>query len=142
MILGWIWLAIIFIAVIIEAFTHKKIAVVLIPGSIVGIVMDFFDVDILIQILTVFLLVAIGTFLYFKPFRKNIGCSAVGGGIESIVGEKCVVVERIDNFAGCGEVRVNGQIWSARGVGDDDEFDVGEILNIVAIEGVKLICKK
>ncbi len=62
--------------------------------------------------------------------------------IDSIVGKKCVVVERIDNFAGCGQVRVGSQNWSARGTYDDDCFEVGETLDIVAIEGVKLICVK
>ena len=62
--------------------------------------------------------------------------------LESVIGEKCVVTERIDNFAGCGQVKVNGQGWSARGAYDDDSFEVGETLRIVALEGVKLICKK
>ena len=75
-------------------------------------------------------------------FNKQNKGSGVNNGIESVVGERCVVVERIDNFAGCGEVRVNGQIWSARGVGEYDEFEIGETLNIVAVEGVKLICRK
>lgn len=62
--------------------------------------------------------------------------------INTIVGERCVVTERINNFAGCGEAKVKGQIWAARGVSDDSVFEVGEVLHIVAIEGVKLICKK
>ena len=75
-------------------------------------------------------------------FNKQNRSHCVNNGIENVVGERCVVVERIDNFAGCGEVRVNGQIWSARGVSENDEFDIGETLNIVAVEGVKLICRK
>ena len=75
-------------------------------------------------------------------FNKQNRSHCVNNGIENVVGERCVVVERIDNFAGCGEVRVNGQIWSARGVSEHDEFDIGETLNIVAVEGVKLICRK
>ena len=62
--------------------------------------------------------------------------------IEAIVGERCVVTEKIDNYAGCGQVRVNGQSWSARGALEGDIFEVGEALYIVAVEGVKLICKK
>ena len=58
------------------------------------------------------------------------------------VGERCIVTERIDNYAGCGEVKVKGQIWSARGVFEDDVFSEGETLKIVAIEGAKLICRK
>lgn len=63
-------------------------------------------------------------------------------GIESVIGEKCVVAERIDNFAGCGQVKVNGQGWSARSAYDDDCFEVGETLRVVALEGARLVCKK
>ena len=61
---------------------------------------------------------------------------------DGIVGERCIVTERIDNYAGCGQVKVKGQIWSARGVLENDVFFEGENLKIVAIEGAKLVCKK
>ena len=61
---------------------------------------------------------------------------------ESIVGKRCVVTEKIDNFAGCGQVKVNGQGWAARSAYDDVVFEVGDTLNIVAIEGVRLVCVK
>lgn len=72
--------------------------------------------------------------LFFSKNKKT--------NIDDIIGEKCVVTEKIDNYAGCGQVRVNGQLWSARGSAEYDTFDAGESLTIVAIEGVKLICKK
>ena len=62
--------------------------------------------------------------------------------VDHIVGQKCTVTETIDNFAGCGQVKVKGQLWSARGFFDDDIFERGENLRIVAIEGVKAVCKK
>ena len=68
-------------------------------------------------------------------FKRNIG-------IDTIVGKKCTVTETIDNFAGCGQIKVKGQLWSARGFFDDDVFECGETLRIVAIEGVMVVCKK
>ena len=62
--------------------------------------------------------------------------------IDSIVGKNCTVTETIDNFAGCGQISVCGQLWSARGVFEDDVFEKGETLRIVAIEGVKAVCKR
>ena len=61
--------------------------------------------------------------------------------IEDLVGERCVVTERIDSFAGCGQVKVNGKLFAARGISDNDVFEVDEVLSIVAIEGVKMICR-
>ena len=62
--------------------------------------------------------------------------------IENIIGQKCIVTERIDNNAGCGQARVEGLVWSARSAFDNVCFEEGEILQVLAVEGVKLICKK
>ncbi len=59
---------------------------------------------------------------------------------DNIVGKRCVVTEKVDNFAGCGQVKVNGQSWAARSAYDEESFEVGETLSIVAIEGVRLVC--
>ena len=61
---------------------------------------------------------------------------------EETVGEVCIVVERVDTAAGCGEVRVGGGVWAARGTFEDDTFEVGEKLRVVAVEGVRLICRR
>lgn len=73
-----------------------------------------------------------------KFFKKS---SSVDS-IDNIVGERCVVIEKIDNFAGCGLVKVGKMYFAARGAYDDDVFEIGESLSIVALEGVKLIVKK
>ena len=62
--------------------------------------------------------------------------------IDSIVGQRCFVTDRVDNYAGRGQVRVNGQFWAARASSDNDVYEEGEFLRIIAIEGVKLICRK
>ena len=72
----------------------------------------------------------------FKNKRKNPIT------INDIVGSKCAVVDTVDNYIGSGLVKVGGQIWAARSVSDDDVFEIGESLVIVAIEGAKLICRK
>lgn len=61
---------------------------------------------------------------------------------DTIVGKKCLVIEAVDNNAGCGQVKVNGQYWAARAAYDEDRYEVGDMLNIVAVEGVRLVCVK
>jgi len=79
-------------------------------------------------------------FIKLKGKRKD-NCESLNN-IELIIGEKCIVTERIDNNAGCGAARVNGFVWSARSAFDELTFEEGEILQVLAVEGVKLICKK
>lgn len=138
---GWIWVALIALAIVTELLTDQLIAIWFVPGAIVSIVLDFFSVDILWQIAAFLVVSAIGVFVSQKYLRKYVKATAKTN-IEAIIGEKCIVTEKIDNFAGAGQVKVKGQIWSARGVEEDALFESGEILTIVAVEGVKLICKK
>ena len=62
--------------------------------------------------------------------------------LDEIVGNKCKVIQTIDNYIGGGLIKVGSSIWAARAVDDNDIYEVGEKLEIVAVEGVKLICKK
>jgi len=75
-------------------------------------------------------------------FKKLFGNARSLSTPEETVGETCVVVERVDTAAGCGEVRVGGGVWAARGAFEDDTFEIGEKLRVVAVEGVRLVCKR
>ena len=62
--------------------------------------------------------------------------------LDTVVGEKCTVIDEVDNYKGSGLVKVGNQLWAARAVSDDEIYEVGDIISVVAIEGVKLICRK
>ena len=140
---GWLWIAILAVSLIVEACTDQLISIWFAPGAIVATIMDFFKADIVWQVLVFLVLSIVGIAFvrslvakYLKPDKSS------RTNIEAIIGERCIVTEKIDNYAGCGQAKVRGQIWSARGVNEDDSFETGEVLTVVAIEGVKLICKK
>lgn len=142
MIYAWYWIALIAIALILEFLTEQLISIWFIPGAVAAIVLDLFSVYLPIQILALLLVSILGIFLVRGVVLKKIKCENAKTNIEAIIGERCIVTEKVDNYAGCGQVKIKGQIWSARGVGEDDVFEVGEALHVVAIEGVKVICKK
>lgn len=139
---GWIWIAVIVLAVVFEAVTDQLISIWFVPGAVIGTILDFAKVDHVWQILIFLALSLVGIAFVRKFLMKFKPDQSTRTNIDAIVGEKCIVTEKIDNFAGCGQAKVKGQIWSARGLQDDDVFEVGEVLRIVAIEGVKIICKK
>ena len=142
MVYGWIWVAVIIFAVVVEALTDQLVSIWFVPSAIVAVILDFCQVDIIIQVI-VFLGMSLAGIFGLRRFLNSFKQShSTKTNIDAIVGERCIVTEKIDNFAGCGQAKVKGQIWSARGVGEDDVFEPGESLTVVAIEGVKLICKK
>ena len=142
MIYGWIWIAIIVLAIIVEVISEQLISIWFVPGAIVATFLDFFEISLLWQILAVLVLAGLG--IAFAKFflADKIASKIQKTNIDAIIGERCIVTERIDNYAGCGLVKIKGQIWSARGVGENDVYEIGSVLHVVAIEGVKVICKK
>jgi len=142
MIWGWMWIGIIVAAIAIEATTEQLVSIWFVPGAIIAAVLDAFAVDILIQALVFLVLSIVGIIFFRKMVMSKMDVKATKTNVDAIVGEKCIVTEKIDTFAGCGQVKVKGQVWSARGAVDEDVFEIGDTLQVIAIEGVKLICKK
>ncbi len=138
----YVWIGVIVAAIVLELLTDQLIAVWFMPSAIVCAILDLCGVPMPWQLL-VFLLVSVaGIVLSRTLLKKWLRFTKTATNVEAVVGEKCVVTERIDNYAGCGQAKVRGQIWSARSIDDDETFEVGEILRIVAVEGVRIICKK
>lgn len=142
MIYGWIWIAVIVLAIVVEVISEQLISIWFVPGALIATLLDFFDVKFIWQILTVLVLAAIGIVIARVFLADKIAAKIQKTNIDAIIGERCIVTERIDNYAGSGLVKIKGQIWSARGVGENDVYEIGSVLHVVAIEGVKVICKK
>lgn len=138
----WIWLAVLVLSIVIEVMTEQFVSIWFAPASIVAVILNLVTLGPVWQIIGFALVTVIGIFLFRDVVMKKLSNADSRTNIDAIIGEKCVVTERIDNFAGCGQAKVKGQIWSARGAHEDDVFESGEVLTIVAIEGVKLICIK
>lgn len=58
---------------------------------------------------------------------------------DRIIGKKAVVTTAIDSRKNEGQVKVDGQVWSAK---CDDVVSEGETVEIEKIEGVKVVVKK
>jgi membrane protein implicated in regulation of membrane protease activity len=56
-------------------------------------------------------------------------------GTAALVGRSAVVLEPIDNDAGRGTVRLEGETWTARAYDEDQTFAAGTRVNVVEIKG-------
>ncbi len=139
----YIWLAVIVAAVIVEALTFTLVSIWFVPGALVSMILSFFPaIAPWVQILAFFVLTLL--FLIFvKPIvSKFLIKDRVATNADALIGEEAIVIEAINNLEAKGQVKVRGQVWTARAFDKDTTYEVGETLHILAIEGVKLICKK
>ena len=136
-----LWLCIIVVSVIIEVATSGVISIWFVPAALVSLILTVFDVPVEIQF-AVFFLLSFCFIFAFKHFsKKRLMKRDEKLNLDAIIGEKAIVIDKIQNIAGSGQVKVRNQIWSARPSDPDMVFEEGEIVYVVAIEGVKLICK-
>ena len=58
----------------------------------------------------------------------------------SIIGKKALVIKNIDSINKSGQIKVNGEVWSAIGK-NDDTIEKGTEVEVVSINGVKAVVK-
>lgn len=136
----FVWIALIILSVIAEAYTASLVAIWFMPSAIVSMILAFCNVDIPVQVLVFFALSTV--FIVFSRiiFKKTIVKPPVATNADAVIGEQAVVIERVSNMNNKGLVKVRGQIWSARSA-DGDELEQDTVVSVISIEGVKLICR-
>ncbi|MGI6357108.1 MAG: NfeD family protein [Bacillota bacterium] len=77
-----------------------------------------------------------------RPYLVNIyGGERKHTGAERVIGTVGIVVQEIDNLQGVGQIRANGEIWTARS-SDGVPIAAGTRVVIKRIEGVKAIVEE
>ncbi len=139
----YIWLGVIVCAVVVEALTLSLVSVWFVPGAFVAMILSCIPgIPLWVQI-AVCLAISLLLFIFLKPLlKKFIVKNRVATNADALIGEEAVVTEKISNLEGVGQVKVRGQIWTARAESKDVVYEPGEVLHVLSIQGVKLICKK
>lgn len=134
----YIWLIAAGIFFIIEIATVGFLIFWLGIGALFAMVVSFFTDAIFIQTL-VFVIASTLFILLTKPLISKYvdKDKPVSTNAYSVIGKKGIVTASINNLEGTGQVKVNGEIWSAKSEGDDISADTE--VEIIKIDGVKLI---
>ena len=136
----YFWLAVMIIAIIVEVIVPSLVSIWFVPSALIAMILSFFTDNIVVQVI-VFLITSI-IFIFLS--RKFIGKAKKNArtNIDSLIGERCIVTEKIDNIHYTGKVKLNGMDWTARSVDSDTIYEVDDIVYVDRVEGVKLIVKK
>lgn len=136
------WLIVFAVLLVIEILTMGLTTIWFAGGAIVAFVLSYVGFGLPVQII-VFLLVSIALLILTRPIAmKFFNQERQKTNAESLIGQKAVVLERIDTLHGTGRAEVNGMEWSAKTDNPEEIIEVGEVVVIEGIQGVKLIVKK
>jgi membrane protein implicated in regulation of membrane protease activity len=77
------------------------------------------------------------SFTIIRPIaRRHVHMPAqLRTGTAALIGRSAVVLEDIDNDAGRGSVRLDGEVWTARAYDDDHGYAAGTRVTVIEIRG-------
>lgn len=132
------WLAAFLVFSIGEAVTVGLVSVWFAVGALAGLFATALGAGLWLQI-TVFLGVSALALALFKPLSSKFLKPKVSAtNADRVIGEAALVTETIDNAQAQGQVKVRGQIWTARSA-QDIVIPAGRDVKVLRIEGVKVI---
>ena len=140
----WIvWLGLAIVALVVEALTMGLSSVWLAAGCLVAMVMDLCGAELVAQIV-VMVFVTLVTFviciIWIKPrLDEKRGRDKQPTNADRIIGMEGEVIKDIIPVNGQGQIKVMGQVWSAK-----SEFPIaaGSAVKVIRIEGVKAVVEQ
>lgn len=135
-----IWAIAAGVFLILEIFTMGFLVFWLSIGSLLAMLVSFITNNIIIQT-TVFVLSSGLLIFATKPLvKKFTQKDTTKTNVYSLVGKKAIVTEDIDWATGSGQIKFEGQVWSAR-TAEQVNISKGTEVEIEKIEGVKAFVK-
>lgn len=135
------WLILLAILLVIEIITLGLTTIWFAGGAFVAFLIALLKGPVWLQILA-FLVVSILLLIFTRPvamryMNKNVKKTNV----DSLPGEKAIVIKTIDNLKGTGQVVLNGMEWSAKAK-ENTIIEEGKVVRVTAVEGVKVIVEE
>ena len=135
----WILIAVIF--AVIEGFTMGLTTIWFTVGGVGACIVALAGGPLILQVI-VFLAVSVILLYFTRPLaEKRLRIGHEKNNIDLIIGSYALVTEDIIPFH-TGQVKLNGQIWTAVAKDNHETFIQGEEVRVTKIEGVKLIVER
>ena len=107
-------------------------------GALITMIVSFFTSNLIIQT-TVFVISSTILIFATRPLiNKFANTKTTSTNSFSLVGKKGIVTQNIDSIRGTGQIKVQGELWSAISK-DSDIIPKNTEVEILSIKGVKLI---
>ena len=133
----YIWLAILILSVAIEAITMGLTSIWSAFGALIALFATLFGGPLWLQIV-LFIVVSVVTMILTRPLAiRYLGPVLKKTNIDAIPGKTGIVVETIVPVEGRGQVKIDGQIWSAKLEDETAQLEKGMTVIVDRIEGVK-----
>jgi membrane protein implicated in regulation of membrane protease activity len=118
-------------------FILGPLALAALPAAVVAAVGAPIEAQI-----AVFIVTSIASLLLIRPIaRRHLMTPArIRTGTAALIGSRALVLERVD--ADSGQVKIGGEVWTARPYDEDDVYEPGNRVEVVKIEGATALVQE
>lgn len=110
-------------------------------AALISMTVSIFFPDAIVAQTAIFVIASGILILFTKQLvNRYISDKTVPTNANSLIGKKAIVLSDINTIEGIGQVKVNGEIWSAK-TEESDIIKQGTEVEIEKIDGVKLLVK-
>lgn len=135
-----LWFVVIILAAVIEMNTMDLSSIWFSAGALFAFIFSLIDANWIVQII-VFLVVSVSLLILVRPVvKKYLKTNVISTNSDRLVGKVAVCTKEI-HIGERGEVKIDGKYWLAITTGDTN-IEVDDRVEVLAIEGVKLIVDK
>ena len=136
------WLVLMILMLVFELATVGLTTIWVAGGALAALIVSLLNGPLWLQIVLFFVV----TFLllwFTRPLAvKYLNSKKMATNYEATKGKEVLVLERVDNIAGTGKVRLEGMEWTARSIENDITFEENEKAFVKDVSGVKLMIVK
>ena len=137
-----VWLIAMAVFLIVEGIVPGLVSIWFALGALAALIAAMVGAPLWLQLVW-FVLVSIAALALTRPLaKKYVNGRVTPTNADRILDKECVVRETIDNLRGTGAVAVDGKVWTARMLNEDETAREGEIVIARRIDGVKLIVER
>lgn len=136
------WLIISAVLIVIEIITLGLATIWFAAGALVAALLAYIGVGLIGQLIAFFIVSGVLLALTRPLAIKYLNDKTIRTNADSLIGEIAIVTEEIDNIAGKGAAKIQGETWTARSTKDEMTIEKGAKVQILGISGVKLIVSK
>ena len=137
-----IWLGILAVLLVIEGLTTALTTIWFAGGALIAAIAALLGLGIVPQLLLFFCVSLILLFFTRPVAMRLMNKNTEKTNVEGLLGKTAVVIQKIDNLAQTGQVRINDIEWMARTSDDSVTIPEGTVVVIRQVHGVKLIVEK
>ena len=133
-----VWVVIMVVFLVVEAATAGLTCIWFAIGALAALIAALFGAPIWLQLVW-FFVVSVVTLYFTRPLVLTyVNSRSQPANADMVIGKEALVTEAIDNVESAGAVAVGGKVWTARSE-NGEPIEVGSIVTVLRIEGVKLI---